>query len=81
MARTWHHDRRRFHPWKSGPWPAYRTGWYHINYSSSPSYWRRANETKPRRREAHVLETRSRWNPTDEVWPWPLHRKPVNYFW
>lgn len=81
MARTWHHDKRRFHPWKSGRWPEWRTGWYYINYADSPSWWRRLHETKPQRREAHMMEAKCLRVDPEDVFGWPLARKPTVYYW
>jgi len=81
MARTWHHDKRRYHPWKADPWPEGRTGWYFINYSSSPGWWRNATTNRPQRRQARsALLGVVRGDPADAVILWPWNR-PRPYWW
>lgn len=72
MARTYHHDRKRFHPWENPkashrkmlkfvachPW---RTSFYYIDYSTAgPRWWRNMQMERPARRAAKLIETRHR---------------------
>lgn len=93
MSDTWHHDRKRYHPWLN---PRanhklmlrflarpenrdWRTCFYYIDYAhAGPSWWRNLEMERTKRRETRRLEQACH---VDLEQLWPLPRKPVIYYW
>lgn len=74
MARTYHHDRKGFHPWEARK--VRKDYWRYVNYSTpGPGWWRRMMMEKPMRRQVHMLERT--WG-DGSIWPHP--RRPTLYY-
>lgn len=90
MSRTYHHDRRRFHPWLNRQCKRElfeqlvangRTGFYFMDYSSNPGWWTRLMMNRPQRHQARMIERLCQKGETECLPAWPHKSKPVKYFW
>ena len=92
MAKTWHHDFKRYHPWKNPHarhkvmqeflrQRPYRTCFAYTDYSKSPGWFRNLFNERPNRRITQRLEREAVKGADTEGLMWPLARKPHLYYW
>ena len=90
MSNTYHHDRRRWHPWINPKCDAkpytlmvqergYTTPMWHVDYGRNPGWFTRQVMNRPTRALCRRLERKALTNP--EIEGWPKSRKPKVYWW